>query len=166
MSNFQKYAVFYDLLYRDKDYAAESCYVAGKIRNSVPHARTILEFGSGTGRHGRLLACMGFDVYGIERSSEMVSLARAACNNSHSETAGSFNCEVGDICTTKLGRTFDAVISLFHVMSYQTTNQALQAALQVAADHLAPGGLFLFDVWHGPAVLSQRPSERAKKGGA
>ena len=29
--------------------------------------------------------------------------------------------------------------------------------------HLAPGGLFLFDVWHGPAVLSQRPSERIKE---
>lgn len=162
-SNFQKYSAFYDLLYHDKDYAAEAAYVAQKIRNPIPRARTILELGSGTGRHGRLLAGMGFDVHGIERSPDMVSFARVASCTPSSETAGSFSCEVGDICTANLGRTFDAVISLFHVMSYQTTNQALQAAFQVAANHLSPGGLFLFDVWHGPAVLSQRPSERVKE---
>ena len=163
MSNFQKYSAFYDLLYRDKDYAAEANYVARMIRNAMPLARTILELGSGTGRHGRLLAAMGFDVHGIERSPEMVSFARAASCPPSSETTGSFCCEVGDICTANLGRTFDAIISLFHVMSYQTTNQALQAAFQVATAHLAPGGLFLFDVWHGPAVLSQGPSERVKE---
>jgi SAM-dependent methyltransferase len=163
MSNFQKYSVFYDLLYRDKDYAAEAAYVAHSIRKPIPRARTILELGSGTGRHGRLLAAMGFDVHGIERSPDMVFFARAASCPPHSETAGSFDCEVGDICTAHVGRTFDAVISLFHVMSYQTTNQSLKAAFQVATDHLAPGGLFLFDVWHGPAVLSQGPSERVKE---
>ena len=163
MSNFQKYSAFYDLLYRDKDYAAEAAYVAQTIRKAIPHARTILELGSGTGRHGRLLAAMGFDVHGIERSPEMVFFARAASCPPCSETDGSFSCEVGDICTAHLGRTFDAVISLFHVMSYQTTNQSLQAAFQVATDHLKPGGLFLFDVWHGPAVLSQGPSERVKE---
>lgn len=163
MSNFREYSAFYDLLYRDKDYAAEAHYVTRMIRNATPHARTILELGSGTGRHGRLLAAMGFDVYGIERSPEMVSFAQAASCPPSSETAGSFGCEVGDICTANLGRTFDAVISLFHVMSYQTTNQRLQAAFQVATDHLAPGGLFLFDVWHGPAVLSEGPAERVKE---
>jgi SAM-dependent methyltransferase len=106
---------------------------------------------------------MGFNVHGIERSPDMVSFARAASCPPSSETAGSFSCEVGDICTANLGRTVDAVISLFHVMSYQTTNQALQAAFRVATHHLAPEGLFLFDVWHGPAVLSQGPSERVRE---
>jgi len=163
MSNFQRYSAFYDLLYRDKDYAAEAEYVARTIRSRVPAARTVLELGSGTGRHGRLLAAMGFEVHGIERSSEMVSLAQTIVGSPDSAAAGSFSCQAGDICTAKLGRTFDAVISLFHVMSYQTTNVALQAAFQVAADHLAPNGLFLFDVWHGPAVLSQRPTVRVKE---
>jgi SAM-dependent methyltransferase len=151
------------LLYRDKDYVAEANYVAQKIRHSLPHARSILELGSGTGRHGRLLAALGFQVHGIERSSEMVSIARAANYQLSSESDGSFACELGDVCAANLGRTFDAVISLFHVMSYQTSAEALQAAFEVAADHLSAGGLFLFDVWHGPAVLAQRPSERVKE---
>lgn len=106
---------------------------------------------------------MGFEVHGIERSSEMVALARGSGFVQSPVDVGSFTCEVGDICTAKLERTFDAVVSLFHVISYQTTNHALRAAFRTAADHLAPGGLFLFDVWHGPAVLSQGPSERIKE---
>ena len=73
---FQKYSTYYDLLYRDKDYAAEAEYVARTIRSIVPGARSILELGSGTGRHGRLLAAMGFNVHGIERSAEMVAVAK------------------------------------------------------------------------------------------
>ena len=36
------------------------------------------------------------------------------------------------------------MISLFHVMSYQTTNADLLAVFATAAAHLRPGGLFLF----------------------
>jgi SAM-dependent methyltransferase len=159
MSNFQKYAAYYDLIYRDKDYAAEAEYVARLIRSSVPTARTILELGSGTGRHGRLLAAKGFDVHGIERSAEMVASANAGTRVS----PGRFTCEVGDVCSVNVGRIFDAVISLFHVVSYQASDEALQAVFEVAAAHLGPGGVFLFDVWHGPAVVSQGSSDRVKE---
>lgn len=160
MANFRKYSAFYDLLYRDKDYEAEARYVARKIREIRPDARTILELGSGTGRHGRLLAGMGFDVYGIERSAEMVAIAQS---NVIKGGPGSFTCEVGNICDISLGCTFDAVISLFHVISYQSSNEALQAVFAVASGHLKPDGIFLFDVWHGPAVLFQGASKRVKE---
>jgi len=159
MSNFQKYSAYYDLIYRDKDYAAEAEYVARLIRSFLPGARRILELGSGTGRHGRLLADKGFDVHGIERSADMVSVAKAGPPPS----SGSFTCEIGDVCRVTLQRAFDAVISLFHVVSYQVSNEALQAVFNIASGHLAPSGLFVFDVWHGPAVVSEGPSDRVKE---
>jgi SAM-dependent methyltransferase len=161
-SNFQKYSAYYDLLYRDKDYAEETKYVAQIIRSAEPKAGTILELGSGTGRHGRLLAAMGFKVHGIERSPDMVVMANLSPASLSSKAGGSFTYEVGDARSVNLGRTFDAVVALFHVISYQTTNEDLQAVFRVAAQHLAPGGVFLFDVWHGPAVLTERPKERVK----
>jgi len=161
-ANFQKYSAYYDLLYRDKDYAGEAKYIVRTIRSVAPDASRILELGSGTGRHGRLLALLGFHVHGIERSVDMVAMARAEPALPVTETGGSFTCEVGDVRSANLGRTFDAVIALFHVISYQATNEDLRAAFRVAARHLAPGGLFLFDVWHGPAVLTERPKERVK----
>jgi SAM-dependent methyltransferase len=162
-SSFDKYAAYYDLLYQDKDYEAEAEYVARTIHSITSAAGGILEFGSGTGRHGRLLAALGFNVHGVECSAEMVARAHAAARASPVLAAGSFTCEVGDIRSIDLGRTFDAVIALFHVISYQTTNKDLEAVFGIAARHLKLGGVFLFDVWHGPAVLMERPTQRIKR---
>jgi SAM-dependent methyltransferase len=156
---FADYARYYDLLYRDKDYVGEVDYVARTLREVTPNARSVLELGSGTGRHGRLLAAMGFDVFGVERSPDMAASAEAATVTG----AGSFSCAVGDARTVQLLRRFDAVIALFHVTSYQTTDADLQAMFATASRHLLPGGVFLFDVWHGPAVLAQRPERRIKQ---
>ena len=165
--NFQKYSAYYDLLYADKDYAAEAGYVARTLQAANSAVRTILELGSGTGRHGRLLAGMGFDVFGIERSRDMAAIAQSSTADAPSAGAfkweGAFKCEVGDLRVVRVGRTFDAVISLFHVISYQVTDDDLRAAFSTASEHLENGGLFLFDVWHGPAVVVTEPSIRKKE---
>jgi SAM-dependent methyltransferase len=160
---FSLYGRYYDLLYRDKDYAAEADYVVRTLRNSNPAARSIVEFGSGTGRHGRLLAERCFEVVGVERSGAMVTAAQRMALERRSPDGGSFECHQGDIRTFDAGRRFDVVLSLFHVMSYQTGNADLQSTFASAARHLESNGLFLFDVWHGPAVLSERPSVRVKR---
>jgi hypothetical protein len=49
---------------------------------------------------------------------------------------------------------------MFMVLGYQYENADLVAALATLRRHLAPAGLFVFDVWNGLAVLSQRPGER------
>lgn len=156
---FHDYSSYYELLYRDKDYEGEANYIASVLRGAAPQARTILEFGCGSGRHARSLSARGYQVSGIEQSAFMVDIAR----QSAAATRTAFECVHGDIRTVDLGRRFDAVISLFHVVSYQTTNQDVLQTLASATRHLKPGGLFFFDVWHGPAVLTQRPSVRVKR---
>ncbi|MCE0497075.1 MAG: class I SAM-dependent methyltransferase [Methylacidiphilales bacterium] len=124
----------------------------------------MLEFGSGTGRHGHLLTEQGLDIFGIEKSEAMVSAAkRRASSGNQTTPSGKFDCRQGDVRTVDLERTFDAVIALFHVVSYQTSNDDLLLTFAGAARHLQKGGVFLFDVWHGPAVLSERPSVRVKR---
>lgn len=159
---FADYARYYDLLYRDKDYAAEAEYVAGLIRKFNPAARSILELGSGTGIHASLLAEKGFTVHGIERSQEMLARSQALAEN---RTAGDgwLTFTMGDIREVRLNKRFDAVIALFHVISYQTTNEDVTAAFETARQHLNPGGVFIFDVWYGPAVLTERPAVRIKR---
>src|SRR5258707_875511 len=57
----------------------------------------------------------------------------------------------------------DAVVSLFHVVSYQTSNEAFLGIFDSARTTLIRGGLFVFDFWHGPAVLTKRPQVRVKR---
>jgi hypothetical protein len=61
------------------------------------------------------------------------------------------------------GATYDVVLSLFHVMSYATANADQRAAFDSARAHLRAGGLFVFDFWYGPAVLSDRPRHVSKE---
>jgi len=161
---FAQYAHYYNLLYRDKDYEAESLYIASLIRKLHPQAHFVLELGSGTGIHASKLATKGFNVHGIERSSEMLNqsleLAKTV-NQKAVATCLSFS--HGDIRNARLTDRFDVVVSLFHVISYQTSNADVVAAFETARHHLTPGGIFIFDVWYGPAVLTQRPEVRIKR---
>jgi hypothetical protein len=47
-------------------------------------------------------------------------------------------------------------------MGYQTTNEDFEKALLSAGKHLKLGSLFIFDVWFGPSVISQKPGDRIK----
>ncbi len=159
---FADYARYYDLLYRDKDYAAEAEYVAGLIHKFHPSARSILELGSGTGIHAALLAEKGFTVHGIERSPEMLARSNALSAN-RAAGDGRLIFTTGDIREVRLNKRLDTVIALFHVISYQTTNDDVTAAFETTRQHLNPGGVFIFDVWYGPAVLTERPAVRIKR---
>ncbi len=159
---FADYARYYDLLYRDKDYAAEAEYVAGLIRKFHPSARSIFELGSGTGIHASLLAEKGFTVHGIERSPEMLARSQALAAN-RAAGDGQLTFTTGDIREVRLNKRFDTVIALFHVISYQTTNDDVTAAFETARHHLNPDGVFIFDIWYGPAVLTERPAVRSKR---
>ena len=151
---FNAYSRYYDLLYRDKDYLGEANYIQSILTRHGVSKGSLLEFGSGTGKHGCLLANRGYHVHGIERSAEMVAKAMVS---------EGFICQQGDICSVQLETTFDAVLSLFHVISYQVTNDELREVFARANEHLRPGGLFIFDFWYTPAVYSQRPSVRVKR---
>lgn len=160
---FDQYARYYDLLYRDKDYAAEALFVDERLRTHGGSGGTLLELGCGTGRHGVEFARLGYRVTGVDLSEGMVRQAEARAKDLPAGLGSRVRFSVGDVRTARLGGTFDAVLSLFHVMSYQTTDADLRAAIKTAAVHLKPGGLFLFDFWHGPAVVADPPVVRVKR---
>lgn len=149
----KQYSKYYNLIYADKDYSKEVDYIDGLLKKFQPSAKSLLEYGSGTGGHGILLNAKGYDVFGVERSSEMAEVARHR----------GLQCEVADITNFSLSRKFDACISLFHVISYINDNDQLIRVFKNTKEHLKPGGHFIFDVWFTPAVLHQVPETRVKK---
>ena len=151
--NFNMYSKYYDLLYKDKDYNAEALYLSSLLKDYAPNAKNILELGSGTGIHGLLLKSFGYDVFGIERSEEMVYEARKK----------GFECEICDIRNYRSNRNYDSVMALFHVISYLTCNSDILTVFKNAFDALNDNGIFLFDVWYTPAVYIQKPQVKLRK---
>jgi len=155
----EKYALAYDYLYKDKSYIEECNFIEKIFKRFGVNVKSILDLGCGTGGHTIILAKRGYEVVGVDRSREMLKIARAKAKRTNLK----INFREGDITNLDLHKKFNAVISMFAVMSYQTTNSALYNACRTAKEHLVPGGLFLFDCWYGPAVLAEKPTVRIKE---
>lgn len=154
---FSGIADFYDLVYAGKDTSAEAAYVRQSLRRfGVADAAHLLEWGSGTGRHAAALSQLGYRVSGVERSPDMLARARKLLPQH-----GGLDFRQGDLLDMPAGDDrYDALIACFHVISYLISEAELARAFANAKRSLKPGGVFLFDVWHGPAVLAQRPETR------
>lgn len=157
----KEYAGRYDALYRDKNYS-EECEQIGRLLKTYSDrpVRSILDLGCGTGNHALLLAQQGYDIIGIDRSSTM--LERARKKTADHQLNGKAVFHEGDIRNVQEDRSFDAVLMMFAVLGYQLENHDVLAVLRSARRHLPSGGLLIFDVWYGPAVLREGPSDRMK----
>ncbi len=160
---FDAYAAYYDLLYRDKDYAGEVDYLHALIRKHAPEANDLLELGCGTGAHAANFARLGYTVHGIDASDEMLARARAMATSLPASLAARLHFETGDVRNWRGNRQYDVVLSLFHVFSYQVADEDIRAAIATAATHLRPGGLMVVDFWYGPAVVAIQPEARVKE---
>lgn len=160
MEVFQDYALYYNAFYQDKDYAAESLDVDRLLKKYGRNVKKIINYGCGTGRHDIELSRLGYQCTGIDISPAMIEIAK---RNSERDGIG-IDFSVADIRAYEPSEKYDAVISLFHVMSYQNGNQDILAAFSAARKALdSGGGVFLFDAWYGPGVLSEKPAVRVKE---
>jgi SAM-dependent methyltransferase len=156
-----EYSGAYDLLYSDKDYKTECDLIEQLFRrySKVP-VSTVLDLGCGTGNHAFAMSSRGYDVLGIDRSEAMLTIAEQRFRTSSDK--GKVRFQHGDIRNENLGQHFDAALIMFAVLGYQIENDDVLSALKTARRNLKSGGLLIFDVWYGPAVLHQKPSDRVK----
>jgi SAM-dependent methyltransferase len=158
------YAQYYDLLYKDKDYKAEAEYIDGLIKahtldKQLKKSKHLLDLGCGTGKHAELFCNKGYLVEGIDLSRDMINIAQGRTKGKENRLTFS-HCKIQEYQTNK---KFDIICSLFHVMSYQNSNQDLIRAFDVVKEYLTDNGLFIFDFWYGPAVLTELPGTRIKR---
>jgi predicted TPR repeat methyltransferase len=101
-SNFDVYSNYYDLLYEDKNYKNDVEYIHKLIQSELRGAKTILEFGSGTGKHGLLIKEKGYKIIGLEKSERMAEKA----------ILSGYECQVADITKFFLNKSYDVVLAL------------------------------------------------------
>jgi SAM-dependent methyltransferase len=156
---FEQYSAYYDRIYRDKNYREECAFLKDVFNTwGKRKINTVLDLGCGTGSHAILLAGMGYAVTGIDLSEKMLQIARKKSG----ELKQKIEFLQGDIRHIDAPGKYDAVIAMFNVMGYLTTNEDIDNALASIHRHLNPGGLFVWDAWFGPAVLNEKPGEREK----
>jgi len=151
MTTFNKIYKYYDLIYKDKDYIAESDHVDSIIKKYNPSI-SLLEYGSGTGKYSEIFKSKNYKIKGVEISDEMHRIALNKGLNSVNH----------DMITFKSDKKFDNAISMFHVFSYLNSNNDINIFFKNLYNNLNKNGLFIFDAWYTPSVLHLKPTSRKK----
>jgi len=162
MSVFGKFAKYYDLVHQKKDYEKESAYVDSLIKRFKPDTKTILDIGCGTGNYAFTMQALGYEVAGIDASSEMIEIAEEKLAGKPRETSKPSFCSARMeeyTCQTKS----DAVICLFFSLCYQTTEKLIRQSLRRFKEQLNNDGILIFDFWHKAGVLSQKPELKIQR---
>ncbi len=151
------YSEYYDLLYKNKNYFNESQFVLDTLNShSSSKVNSILELGCGTGGHATHWLPKIESWTGVDLSSSMLGKCRRNLKLFESK----ISLVETDITKLSLNKKFDGIVSLFHVASYQDTNEKLDDFFRVASEHMKEGSIFAFDFWHGTAVLTDKPKAK------
>jgi SAM-dependent methyltransferase len=157
----ERYSKYYDLIYSDKNYERECDYIEKMFSQySSRDTKEVLDIGCGTAGHAILLAKRGYFVYAADASSYMLGIGKSkALGAGIAERITFRRCDIRELTT---GRHFDACVSLFATLNYLLTYEDLLRTFDAIGKQLRRDGLLIFDFWNGPAVLTERPSERMK----
>lgn len=121
----------YDGVQSDSD-SARICRAL--IDRHQPEARTLLDFGCGTGRDLEELA-QHFDCIGVDLQPCLVDYAR--------RTRPELDFRVGDMRTVRFGDTVGVLACLGNSLAYVHDNQDVQAAFRTFAAHAHPDTLLV-----------------------
>lgn len=125
------------IAHRLPDYPGFLAYLA---RRRHLELRSVLDVGCGTAPAAARLAEVAGEVVGIDTSDAMLAEARrrwAALPNVSFLRA--------DFREFHLGRTFAAALAMSNALNYVAGRDELATAMRCIAEHIEPGGLFVFD---------------------
>ena len=143
MLSYSYFADFYDGLTNNVNYKASAEYILALAEKYNHDMGITLDLACGTGSLTVLLKKMGVDIYGIDSSSEMLSVAQEkAIDNDISGML--FLCQ--KMQNIDLYGTIDTCICTLDSINHVTNIEDVQKAFSKVSFFMNPKGLFIFDV--------------------
>lgn len=142
VASFGAVAPYYDELMKAVPYRMWVGYYLLLLSRQDHHPNRILDVCCGTGTMAAMLADEGFDVTGIDLAPGMIE--EAIRKNSRRRNPIRF--EVMNATSFELNDRFDSAISFFDSLNNILDKDDLQSAFDRVAEHLIPGGSWIFDL--------------------
>lgn len=121
----------------------------------------VLELACGAGRISLPIARAGIDVVGLDASPQMLAYAVERTARLPKSAQKRLRFVPGDIRSFRLGRRFPLVLCAFNSVQHLYGRFDVERFLQRVRAHLAPGGLFAFDVlMPEPEFQVMKPGKR------
>lgn len=132
----------YPLLYRHRDTDSARAEVTALMgRLALPGGARVLDVCCGAGRHMLTLADLGFDVWGLDLSPQL--LAEAVAHEAIADRLVR-----ADMRALPFGAVFDAALNLFTSFGYFQQDAENAGAMRQIIGTLKPGGRLVVDLIH------------------
>ena len=132
-------SAFYHKLYFERDESEAESFILKLLDHLKPSKDCrMLDVACGKGRHSRFLASKGYDVTGIDISTDSISYAKQYEQDN-------LHFYVHDMRLLFWVNYFDYVFNFFTSFGYFTTRREHDDAMRTIAGGLKSGGLVLFD---------------------
>lgn len=141
MSSYAAFADYYDILQKT-DYDAYADYLCRLLEQLGHEAGITLDLACGTGSLTLALYDRGFDVYGIDGSPDMLSVAQQKAYEQEKQIL--FLCQ--KMQKIDLYGTVNTVFCVLDSINHMTAEQDVQKTFDRVSLFLEPGGYFIFDV--------------------
>lgn len=143
MNEYFSLAKFYDRLMCDSDYNAWADYYAALFSLFGVSPKTVIDLACGTGKLSCILAERGYEIIGVDISSEMLSEAQRRSAEREFAVPPMFVNQ--DLRELDLFGTSDAAICSFDGINYIPPADLSEVFRRVGF-FVEPGGIFIFDV--------------------
>lgn len=141
---YNEFAYFYDEFNGEADYDALFRYVQAELQHNGIENGILADLGCGTGDLTLMLTQAGYDVIGIDRSEEMLSVLREKAEELG--LTGKLLLLRQDLLELDLYGTIRAAVSTFDTYSHIGPLDRFEAAIRKAAYFMEKDGVFLFDL--------------------
>ena len=131
--DYYKYANFYDIFNKYRDYNIEGKYLLDMLQNR----KRVLDVGCGTGTHLDILNNLGYIVHGIDISSKMLIVAKTKVK-----------CPLYkmDVLDMKLEEKYDAIICMKSVLNHLNNYDEFKIAINNMLNYTKKNGMIIIDL--------------------
>ena len=139
MEAYTCFAQVYDLFMDNVPYEEWAIFLKKQFNKYGIKKGTLLDLGCGTGKLSRLMADKGYDVIGVDLSTDMLEIAQ---ENNDKEILYLKQ----DMCQLDLIEPVDGIYSACDSLNYILEEEALMNVFKKVNEFLKEKGLFIFDI--------------------
>jgi SAM-dependent methyltransferase len=147
------YFDIYNIIYKNKNYSSEVKYLIKLFKILNIKSKTILDLGSGTGKHLFFFLDKNYKITGVEKSQAMIE---------HADKKVRKYIIRSDINNLHLKEKYNIILSQFNVIGYFNTDSSVKNFFKTTSFHLKKNGVLIFDFWNSEAVNFLKPKKKIK----
>lgn len=155
MNEYLQVAYYYDELVANMDYNQWLHFIQPYLTKDT----SILDLACGSGTLAILLALQGYQVEGLDLSSDILEIAREKAKINHVNIPF----YKADMANFELSKKYDIITCFFDSINFLDSKEKIDHLFSCVLKHLKPNGYFIFDLFSKTMMKEYRFNEMIEK---